>query len=325
MKQYIKTSQSVEQDSMGNPLTPEQSAFFKDSKIRDSQGRLLVCYHGTKNAGFEEFLPQDFVKSLHYKFGKNNVNCFTTDKYNAMGYSGYSIKHLPNGETAEPEPYDFVSNEHGKKSGIYAVYLNIKNLLVIDPDDNLYNPESLYDNRNWKNIKRDGAPKRARIQKFFDKYYNYSDDETTIEDIIFYGLDLEQDLKRIQVAMIPDGDEFEFRTISTNNDLWSNSNGSEIITTNMLSDLLDALEENFEDYQTDDYYTKESTNDIILETLFDRPEYDGIVFKNILDSADLLGMVTQTTIVTLKSSNQIKSINNKKPTSSGNINASNIV
>ena len=38
-------------------------------------------------------------------------------------------------------------------------------------------------------------------------------------------------------------------------------------------------------------------------------------------SAGILGMVNQTTIVTLKGSNQIKSIRNQNPTSSGNINA----
>ena len=37
--------ESVETDSEGNPLSPEQVAFFKNSKIRDGQGRLLVCYH----------------------------------------------------------------------------------------------------------------------------------------------------------------------------------------------------------------------------------------------------------------------------------------
>mgnify|MGYP003290148550 CR=1 FL=1 len=45
---------SNEYDSEGNQLTPEQVEFFKNSKIRDSQGRLLVCYHGT-NAEFDKF------------------------------------------------------------------------------------------------------------------------------------------------------------------------------------------------------------------------------------------------------------------------------
>ena len=36
-----------EKDSLGNILTQEQITFFRDSKVRDEQGRLLVCYHFT--------------------------------------------------------------------------------------------------------------------------------------------------------------------------------------------------------------------------------------------------------------------------------------
>ena len=319
MKKYIKATQSNEQDSLGNPLTPEQSAFFKDSKIRDDQGNLLVCYHGTKNAGFEEFLPQEFEDALYYKFGKSNVNFFTTEKCNAMGYAGYDIKRMPDGTYVEPEPYDFTPNEHGKKSGTYAVYLDIKNPLIVDPDDSLYDKESVYDDRFWKNIKREGAPKRARIEKFFNKYHEYEYD--FISDVLDWEPDFEKDLKRIGISITPDDDEYEFRVISNNNDMWSDPSGSHLTTTSQMDELLEELEYNFEDYQTDTYYTKESTNDIIIDTLLDHPEYDGIIFKDIIDAAGILGSVKQTTIVTLKGSNQIKSINNKKPTSSGNINA----
>lgn len=319
MKHYIRASQSNEQDSMGNILTPAQSTFFKNSKVRDNQGRLLVCYHGTKNAGFEEFLPQNFEDALYYKFGKSNVNFFTTAKQNAMGYADYMFKRQPDGTWGEPDPYDFIPNEHGKKSGIYAVYLNIKNPLIVDPDDSLYNPESIYDDRFWKNIKRDGAPKRAKIEKFFNKYREYEYD--CISDVFVWEPDFEKDLKRIGISITPDDDEYEFRVVSNNNDMWSDPSGSHLVTTSQMDELLEEFEYNFEDYQTDSYYTKESTNDIIIDTLLDHPEYDGIIFKDIIDAAGILGSVKQTTIVTLKSSNQIKSIHNKKPTSSGNINA----
>ena len=228
-----------------------------------------------------------------------------------MGYA--------DGNWGELDPYDFIPNEYGKKSGIYAVYLDIKNPLIVDPDDSLYDKESPYDDRFWKNIKREGAPKRTRIEKFFNKYREYEYD--FISDVLDWEPDFEKDLKRIGISITPDDDEYEFRLISNNNDMWSDPNGSWITTTSSMEDLLYELEINFEDYQTDSYYTKESTNDIIIDTLLDHPEYDGIIFKDIIDAAGILGSVKQTTIVTLKGSNQIKSINNKKPTSSGNINA----
>ena len=46
---------SQEVDSEGNPLTKEQVEFFKNSKVRDSQGRLLVCYHGSDADRFNVF------------------------------------------------------------------------------------------------------------------------------------------------------------------------------------------------------------------------------------------------------------------------------
>lgn len=46
---------SQEVDSEGNPLTKEQVEFFKNSKVRDKQGRLLVCYHGSDADRFNVF------------------------------------------------------------------------------------------------------------------------------------------------------------------------------------------------------------------------------------------------------------------------------
>lgn len=43
------------QDSEGRTLSRNQQVYFKDSKVRDEQGRLLVMYHGTPEAGFTEF------------------------------------------------------------------------------------------------------------------------------------------------------------------------------------------------------------------------------------------------------------------------------
>ena len=42
-------------DSDGNTLSEQQAEYFKDSKIRDENGNLLVVYHGTPNFGFTTF------------------------------------------------------------------------------------------------------------------------------------------------------------------------------------------------------------------------------------------------------------------------------
>ena len=65
-------------DSEGNTLTQEQIEFFKDSKVRDENGNLLVCYHGTysnfnvfskDNTGLGYWFTED--KSFANQFGKN--------------------------------------------------------------------------------------------------------------------------------------------------------------------------------------------------------------------------------------------------------------
>ena len=43
-----------ETDSQGHTLTAEQRAFFKDSKVVDDKGRLLVVYHGTNDVEVKE-------------------------------------------------------------------------------------------------------------------------------------------------------------------------------------------------------------------------------------------------------------------------------
>ena len=49
-----KVKKQLKKDSLGNELSAEQQAFFKDSKVRDEDGNLLVVYHGT-DADFTVF------------------------------------------------------------------------------------------------------------------------------------------------------------------------------------------------------------------------------------------------------------------------------
>ncbi len=44
-------------DSEDNTLSEQQAEYFKDSKVRDADGNLLVVYHGTPNATFTVFRP----------------------------------------------------------------------------------------------------------------------------------------------------------------------------------------------------------------------------------------------------------------------------
>ena len=57
-KKGIKFSLNTSVDSEGNELTNEQQEYFKDSKVRDEDGNLLVVYHGS----YEDFTVFDKTK-----------------------------------------------------------------------------------------------------------------------------------------------------------------------------------------------------------------------------------------------------------------------
>ena len=99
-KETVKYS---DRDSAGNTLTKEQQEFFKDSKVRDKDGNLLVVYHGSP----KKFTVFDSRKVTGYK---NNFNFFT-----------------PNKEYSEGVGF-------GANGTVYKVYLNIQNPYYLNAD-----------------------------------------------------------------------------------------------------------------------------------------------------------------------------------------------
>ena len=84
----ITESLSQEVDSEGNPLTKEQVEFFKNSKVRDESGHLLLVYHGS-SAHFTTF---DKSKIKPWGWYGNGFY-FTPSPNIASVYSeGYTLK-----------------------------------------------------------------------------------------------------------------------------------------------------------------------------------------------------------------------------------------
>jgi hypothetical protein len=70
---------SMTKDSEGRDLTAEQQEFFKDSKLRDEDGRLIPMYHGTNSPDFTVFDPQysDDKTSLFFTSDPEVANTYT--------------------------------------------------------------------------------------------------------------------------------------------------------------------------------------------------------------------------------------------------------
>ena len=108
----LKYAQGIQKDSEGSPLSPQQTNYFKDSKVRDKDGNLLVVYHGTTNKK-ETSVWNNRTKTYDTSYEK-----FTVFKNN-VDTTGFFFANN----------YD---NAGGYGSTVYEVYLNIKKPLIID-------------------------------------------------------------------------------------------------------------------------------------------------------------------------------------------------
>lgn len=98
------TKYTVAHDSEGNPLTAKQNDYFKDSKVRDENGNLLVVYHGTKNGGFTEF-SKEKIRSGVTLYSNNGDGFYFTENKAA-------------------------ADKYGKNNSLYSVYLNLENPFI---------------------------------------------------------------------------------------------------------------------------------------------------------------------------------------------------
>lgn len=81
---------SNEYDSKGNQLTKAQAEFFKNSKVRDEKGRLLVCYHGTSN----KFGTFSYQYAMIHDFGFYGKGFYFTDEYKYAKRYGSKIMRV---------------------------------------------------------------------------------------------------------------------------------------------------------------------------------------------------------------------------------------
>lgn len=132
------TKYTVAHDSEGNPLTAKQNDYFKDSKVRDENGNLLVVYHGTP----ERF--NIFKSGYGGLYGAGMY--FTEDVKYAEGYS----KNL---------------TINGKSVGgrVISAYINLENPLTID---NIKDLDDVYYKASRKEIQEDGFFYTETIKDF---------------------------------------------------------------------------------------------------------------------------------------------------------------
>ena len=95
---YTNNLNPTDSPDMRYKLSPEQEAFFKDSKIRDENGNLMKMYHGSPNGHITEFHPGTY-------FTKNEKYA---DRYQNPGASSISLSSSK--EINDPKTYEAYIN-----------------------------------------------------------------------------------------------------------------------------------------------------------------------------------------------------------------------
>ena len=286
---------SITKDSQDNELSKEQQEFFKDSKVVDEEGNLLVVYHGTT----WDFNIFDKVKAnVENDFGQGFY--FTNSDYDAENnYSGEEgidlsnrIKRLAEQIEIIDEVDEKVALERartillGSENKILEVFLNITNPATNDTI--LIDREPFYENYN---------------EEDFESYEEYEEQvESEFQDFLEETI---YDIERIL--------DFEL-------DNYSNKNLKKLIYELSYENfsLYDVKEYINRNYEFNDGEGNLATNEIV-RALVESLGYDGIIDDRVSMKFKGMGLGRDVVHYIVFNSNQIKNTNNLKPTNNPDI------
>ena len=318
-------------DNDGKELSKGQQDYFKDSKMRDDDGNLMVMYHGSQDAGFHEFNSQ---------FSDDDTSFFFVDRNDvAASYSGTSeVYEARTMHTAEDvnnfiaeigaEGYEVVENDGkytllyegdrvsdsdsakgifdefrwyegvGEGDANYKVYLNLTNPLVVDAKG-----------KNWNNVSREYS------QEVADRYHSLTTEEkAALADVAGweeYGI-FRDELLSVAKAQREGKLDDATRTLASAYDKLGGANAN-------LYDAFTIASDNFSEESINQFAAKQmTTRDYAQKAKAEG--YDGVIFKNIVDNGGYSnGSEGASTVAIAFDSNQIKSTANTEPTKDADI------
>lgn len=316
-------------DSDGKQLSKEQQEYFKDSKMRDENGNLKVMYHGTEDGGFHEFNPRFASYDAGMFFVDDNVvaksysgthetysaktlntvedlNNFFAEidatEYEAVVEDGKYVLYEDGDEIAVSdtvpglfEEYrDWTGNGYGGVN--YKVYLNLKNPLIVDAQNN-----------NWDEVSSEFS------QELYDRYNALTEDEKrALVDVAEWD-DIGIFRDELQRAKADSQDE-HYRNLAS---VYEKLGGEDID----FYGLFDVALEGFTDESIKNNAVKNlKTRD--YAHMAKEQGCDGVIFNNIVDNgmfASGIDRLTSSTVAIAFDSNQIKSVDNANPTSNPDI------
>ena len=306
-------------DNTGKQLTKGQQEYFKDSKMRDDNGNLMVMYHGSQDAGFHEFNAEMSDDGSSFFFvDRNDVAASysgTSETYEArtirtaedmnnflaeIGYDQYEAvesngkfellengEHVAYSDTAQGIYDEFCWYEGvGEGDANYKVYLNLINPLEVDGKG-----------RPWNKIDAEFS------QNVYDKYQSLTAEEKAAltdlaewEDFRVFNSEIQEardnELASAYAKMGEDVNIYDLFSVAADN----------------FSE--ESMRENARHYLNTREFAKRAKEQ----------GYDGVIFKNIVDNGGYSnGSEGASTVAIAFDSKQIKSTANEQPTSDPDI------
>lgn len=158
-KEKNKINYSVsapERDSAGRELSAEQAEYFKDSKVRDKDGNLLVLYHGTGM----EWAAEEY-------FGEAGEDDYPFTEFVEGAESGESGGDITPSAGIWMTPDEETAREYTSGNGVFALYARMKEPLDATT--------------------REGAERLAEVMtEYYDMTWRSGDEEIefTAEDVL---------------------------------------------------------------------------------------------------------------------------------------------
>lgn len=287
---------SLAQDSEGRELSVEQKEYFKDSKVRDEEGRLLVVHHGSRS----DFTIFDISKGSRSNSLAGVGFWFTANKQGAEDFGN----SMWGGERED--------------AAVYSGYIDIKNPKIYEEVDNtqtLKDIDKKIDDideklrENGKNLSDIDNPSRYKyISKGNWKYEiarNYGvkeEDYDKITKAIETLIDLQEQKEDLYAqredAKLTDAYDYFQKDVLETVGLGANRIGYDIYI------------------YTNKKYTAEDARRLYREKL-EKEGYDGIIIKNTDYDFETFGGRNDQYVVF--NSNQFKNIDNKQPTTNEDI------
>ena len=274
-----------DRDSDGNALSTYQQKFFADSKARDRNGNLKLLFHGTTSGGFTVFDP---------KFSDDGISLFASDNINMSatyaGSTGNVV--LPKGKPKILRWTERNTSSGNGQTGVYKVYFNLTNPLIIDGRGQNWDRVSLgeYDDVTFRVTQASGnsrydAPVNVEIttngRKRIATYESVQDMRSAIERV--YGRSIASTLNHMTAKAVSSGDvnvEYNVHFVP----------------------------------ETKREAATYTTREIAAQAKKDG--HDGVILTNIMDSGKYgkRSDVERGSVYIAFSSEQVKSVDNKKPT-----------